>query len=107
METLDRLLSEIAAAQRAGFKHVKLKYRPGWEINMISAVRAAFPDLVIHVDCNSAYTLDDVPMFETLDRFDLAMIEQPLAHDDLVDHAALQSRLRTPICLDESIVTLA
>jgi o-succinylbenzoate synthase len=107
METLDRLLSEIAAAQRAGFKRVKLKYRPGWEINMVSAVRAAFPDLVMHVDCNSAYTLDDVPMFKALDRFNLAMIEQPLAHDDLVDHAALQALLRTPVCLDESIVTVA
>lgn len=107
METLDRLLAETAAAQRAGFKRVKLKYRPGWEINMVSAVRAAFPDLVMHVDCNSAYTLDDAPMFEALDRFNLSMIEQPLAHDDLVDHAALQARLRTPVCLDESIVTVA
>jgi O-succinylbenzoate synthase len=107
MESLDRLLGEIAAAKRAGFQRVKLKYRPGWEIDMISAVRGAFPDLVIHVDCNSAYTLDDLPMFETLDHFNLAMIEQPLAHDDLSDHAALQAQLRTPICLDESIVTVA
>ncbi len=90
METLDQLLGEVAAAQQAGFKRVKLKYRPGWEINMLSAVRSAFPDLVIHVDCNSAYSLDDLPMFEALDRFNLAMIEQPLAHDDLADHAALQ-----------------
>ena len=70
-------------------------------------MRAAFPDLVIHVDCNSAYTLDDRPMFEVLDQFNLAMIEQPLTHDDLNDHAALQACLRTPICLDESIVTPA
>ena len=107
METLERLLGEIAAAQQAGFRRVKLKYRPGWELNLVRAVRAAFPDLVIHVDCNSAYTLADLPMFEELDRFNLAMIEQPLAHDDLADHAVLQARLRTPICLDESIVSLA
>jgi O-succinylbenzoate synthase len=107
METLEGLLGEIAAAQQAGFQRVKLKYRPGWELNMVRAVRAAFPDLVIHVDCNSAYTLDDLPMFEELDQFNLAMIEQPLAHDDLADHAVLQARLRTPICLDESIVSVA
>lgn len=107
METLDKLLGEVAAAQQAGFKRVKLKYRPGWEIDMVSAVRAAFPDLVIHVDCNSAYTLADLPMFESLDRFNLAMIEQPLAHDDLADHAVLQARLDTAVCLDESIVTVA
>jgi O-succinylbenzoate synthase len=107
METLDGLLAEVARAQQAGYRRVKLKYRPGWEVDMVSAVRAAFPDLVIHVDCNSAYTLDDRPMFEALDQFNLAMIEQPLAHDDLNDHAALQACLRTPICLDESIVTPA
>ncbi len=107
METLDRLLAEIEVAKRAGFKRLKLKYRPGWELDMVSAVRAAFPDLTVHVDCNSAYTLDDLPMFKKLDDFNLAMIEQPLAHDDLMDHAALQAHLRTPVCLDESIVTLA
>ncbi|MGD8430646.1 MAG: enolase C-terminal domain-like protein, partial [Ectothiorhodospiraceae bacterium] len=61
---------------------------------------------VIHVDCNSGFTLDDIPMFRSLDRFELAMIEQPLAHDDLVDHARLQAVLDTPICLDESIISV-
>lgn len=107
METLDQLLAEIYKAQAAGFTRLKLKYRPGWELNMIAPVRAAFPDLVIHVDCNSAYSLADLPMFEALDHYDLAMIEQPLAHDDLWDHAQLQRQLKTPICLDESIISVA
>lgn len=107
METVDRLLDEIATAQAAGFERVKLKYRPGWELNMVQRVRAVFPELVIHVDCNSAYTLADRAMFQALDAYGLAMIEQPLTHDDLLDHAALQRDLRTPLCLDESITSPA
>ncbi|MHB9130958.1 MAG: o-succinylbenzoate synthase [Armatimonadota bacterium] len=103
MESIDALLAEIDTAVRAGFKRIKLKYRPGWELEMVSAVRAAFPDTVFHVDCNSAYHLDALPMFKALDAYGLAMIEQPLAHDDLVDHARLQGEIATPICLDESI----
>jgi o-succinylbenzoate synthase len=106
MESLDALLAEVEKATRAGFKRLKLKYRPGWELDMVAAVREAHPDLVMHVDCNSAYTLDDLQMFRELDRFGLAMIEQPLRHDDLVDHARLQAEIRTPVCLDESIVSV-
>ena len=107
MDSIDELLETIAGAVEAGFKRVKLKYRPGWDLPMIEAVRGAFPDLTVHVDCNSAYTLDDLPMLRRLDEFGLSMIEQPLAHDDLLDHAALQREIRTPICLDESIVSPA
>ncbi len=107
MESLDALLAEVERVVQAGFKRLKLKYRPGWEVAMVAAVRAAHPKMVIHVDCNSAYTLDDLPMFRELDGYGLAMIEQPLAHDDLVDHAALQRAIATPICLDESITTPA
>ena len=103
METIDALLAEIDGAVQAGFRRVKLKFRPGWELEMVDAVRRAFPDTVFHVDCNSAYRLDALPMLRKLDRYNLAMIEQPLAHDDLVDHAVLQAQLETPICLDESI----
>lgn len=103
METIDALLAEIEGAIKAGFRRVKLKYRPGWELEMVGAVRQTFPNTVFHVDCNSAYRLDALPMFRKLDRCGLAMIEQPLAHDDLVDHATLQASLETPICLDESI----
>ena len=107
METVDRLLEAIHTANQQGYKRVKLKYRPGWDLTMIEAVRKTFPDTTFHVDCNSAYTLDDREMFKQLDRYDLAMIEQPLMHDDLIDHAALQAQISTPICLDESITSLA
>ena len=105
MESIDALLEAIGGAVEQGYKRVKLKYRPGWELDMIGAVREAFGDTAIHVDCNSAYNLHDLDMFQRLDHYGLTMIEQPLSHDDLVDHAKLQAYLRTPICLDESITS--
>lgn len=107
MDSLDDLLRVIDSAVKDGMKRVKLKCMPGWDLDMVAAVRKAFPKLVFHVDANSAYTLDDLPMFKKLDRHGLAMIEQPLAHDDLMDHAELQRQLETPICLDESITSPA
>ena len=107
METIDALLGKIDQAVQAGFKRVKLKYAPGWDLKMVAAVRQTFPDMVFHIDCNSAYTLDDLPMFKKLDDYNLAMIEQPLMHDDLIDHATLQKEIATPICLDESITSPA
>lgn len=107
METVDRLLDAIDAANQRGYKRVKLKYRPGWDLPMIEAVRKRFPDTTVHIDCNSAYTLDDRAMFQRLDNYSLAMIEQPLTHDDLIDHATLQTQIHTAICLDESITSLA
>jgi O-succinylbenzoate synthase len=106
MESIDLLLETVAGAVRAGFKRVKLKFRPGWELEMVAAVRQAFPSTTFHVDCNSAYTLADAPMLRKLDNYGLAMIEQPLMHDDLLDHAELQRQLATPICLDESITSV-
>jgi o-succinylbenzoate synthase len=105
MGNVELLLMTIDSAVKAGFKRIKLKYRPGWELDMISAVRKNFPDTVFHVDCNSAYTLDDIEMLKQLDKFNLAMIEQPLMHNDLIDHATLQKQIKTPICLDESITS--
>ncbi|NLX21460.1 MAG: o-succinylbenzoate synthase [Phycisphaerae bacterium] len=105
MESLDALLGKIDEAVRAGFARVKLKYAPDWDLAMVAEVRRSFPKLVFHIDCNSAYTLADLPMFRELDRFGLAMIEQPLMHDDLIDHATLQKQIATPICLDESITS--
>jgi O-succinylbenzoate synthase len=96
---LDKVEREIAA----GYRRVKIKIKPGQDVALVEAVRARFPDVPLMVDANSAYTLDDLPLLRELDRFGLMMIEQPLAWDDLVDHAALQRQLRTPICLDESI----
>jgi O-succinylbenzoate synthase len=107
MESIDLLLQTIDTAVKAGFKRVKLKYRPGWELDMIRAVRKAFPNMIFHVDCNSVYTLENTEMLKRLDEFDLAMIEQPLMNDDLIDHATLQRQIKTPICLDESITSPA
>lgn len=106
MASFDELLTAIGQAVDRGFKRVKLKYGPGWDIAMLEAVRSVHPNLTIHIDCNSGYRLDDLPMFQALDRFGLTMIEQPLQHDDLIDHATLGRAIETPICLDESINSL-
>ena len=106
MDSLDDLVHGIGKAVDAGFKRVKLKFRPGWDLDMLEAVRSTFPDHTFHIDCNSGYRIGDLPLFKQVDRFGLAMIEQPLAHDDLVDHAKLAAALETPVCLDESITSL-
>ena len=106
MENLSSLIEKIQEAVNSGFKRVKLKFRRGWDIEMVRTVREFFPNLVFHVDCNSSYRLDDLDLFLSLDEFGLAMIEQPLAHDDLLDHAELQRQIATPICLDESICSV-
>jgi O-succinylbenzoate synthase len=106
MDSIDELIRAIGGAADAGFGRVKLKFRPGWDLDMLHAVRGTFPKLTIHIDCNSGYRLADLPMFRQIDTFHLSMIEQPLGHDDLVDHAKLAKQIETPICLDESITSL-
>ena len=108
-DSLDTLMGKIQAAIDQGFPRIKLKFRPGWDRDMVAAVRATFPKFTFHIDCNAAYTLADAELFRSLDRYELAMIEQPLADDglSLVDHAALQAQLATPVCLDESGHSLA
>ncbi|MCB9873938.1 MAG: o-succinylbenzoate synthase [Planctomycetaceae bacterium] len=106
MDSVDELLAAIAPAVEAGFPRVKLKFRPGWDIDMLRAVRRTFPKQVFHIDCNSGYRLADVELFRAIDEFNLAMIEQPLPHDDVYQHAQLQAQICTPICLDESITNL-
>jgi O-succinylbenzoate synthase len=101
--TLDELLAQVEGYVAAGYARVKLKIKPGWDVAVVRAVRERWPGLALQVDANSAYTLADAPLLRALDDFDLLLIEQPLHHDDMVDHAALQRQLRTPICLDESI----
>jgi O-succinylbenzoate synthase len=86
-----------------GYARIKLKIAPGTDIAVVAAARERFPDVRLMVDANSAYTLADAGHLAALDAFDLMMVEQPLAHDDIVDHATLAGQLRTPICLDESI----
>ncbi|UWQ35386.1 o-succinylbenzoate synthase (plasmid) [Leisingera sp. M527] len=101
------LLARIGQAVDRGFPRVKLKFNRNCGYDMIAAARAAFPDTVMHIDCNSGFTLDDIDLFRKLDGLDLAMIEQPLGYDDLIDHATLQREIATPICLDESITSAA
>ena len=101
----EKLLSAVAASVKGDFSRTKLKFRRDSGVEMVASVREAFPDLVMHIDCNSGFTLSDLPLFKELDKLNLAMIEQPLASDDLVDHSKLQAQLETPICLDESITS--
>ena len=105
-DSVAAMCDEIAAAFDEGYTRVKLKYRPGWDVEMLRFVRGRFPTQTFHIDCNSGYRISDLEMFGRLDDFNLAMIEQPLQHDDLVDHARLQQEIRTPICLDESIASV-
>lgn len=105
-DSLEMLLEKIQGAIDQGYPRVKLKFRPGWDLNMLDAVRSTFPSFTFHIDCNSGYTLADADLFRKVDRYRLAMIEQPLQADDLVDHAELQKMLDTPVCLDESIHSL-
>jgi len=101
--TVDHLLDRMASFLDQGYRRVKIK--PSWDLDVLKEVRRAFPDVPLMLDANSAYSLDDVPLFQSLDDYDLMMIEQPLGYDDLLDHARLQAQIRTPLCLDESITT--
>lgn len=103
--SIEALLEVVEGYVSAGYQRVKLKIKPGWDVEPTRAVRERWPDLRLQVDANSIYTLDQAPQLAKLDEFELLLIEQPLAHDDIIDHAKLQRQLRTPICLDESIVS--
>ena len=83
-----------------------MKIKPGYDVEVMRELRNHFPDVPLMADANSAYTLDDIELLKQLDEFNLTMIEQPLASDDIIDHATLQKQLTTPICLDESIHSL-
>lgn len=102
-ESLERTVDLARQHVEEGYRRVKLKIKPGWDVQPVAAVREALPEVSLTVDANSAYRLADARRLQELDAFGLDYIEQPLAHDDLVDHAALQGLLSTPICLDESI----
>lgn len=105
MDSIDDLLLAITGAIGDRFPRIKLKFRPGWDVEMLAAVRRAAPDHPIHIDCNSGYQLTDIDLFRRVDDFKLEMIEQPLQYDDILDHAELQSQIQTAICLDETIVS--
>ncbi len=106
-DTTAELLERVEGYLAEGYRRIKLKIEPGLDVERVAAVRSAHPDIALSVDANAAYTLDDVEIFRSLDAFDLLMIEQPLHHDDLVEHAKLQAQIRTDICLDESIRSAA
>ena len=102
-QTPEALIEKIEIELAAGYQRIKIKIKPGWDLNIIAKVREQFPGIRLMADANSAYTLADVALFLELDQFDLMMVEQPLAHDDIFDHAELQRQITTPVCLDESI----
>lgn len=99
------LLRTVASYLRDGYKRIKIKIKPGYEVEPVRAIRKEYPDIPLQVDANSAFSLHDIHMLKQLDNFNLLLIEQPLAHDDILDHSKLQKELSTPICLDESIHT--
>jgi O-succinylbenzoate synthase len=105
--TLDALLDRVARALDEGYARIKLKIEPGRDVDLLAEVRARYAEATLSVDANGAYTLADAPRLQALDPLALQMLEQPLACDDLVDHARLQERLTTPICLDEGIASEA
>jgi O-succinylbenzoate synthase len=100
------MLKKVEKEVTAGYQRIKIKIKPGRDVQMIRAIRKEFPDITMSVDANSAYTLNDVALLQQLDEFNLLMIEQPLPYDDIIDHATLQPQLKTAICLDESILSV-
>jgi o-succinylbenzoate synthase len=102
-DSLEDLAGHVARELAAGYRRIKIKIKPGWDLEPVAMIRDRFGSIPLMVDANAAYTLDDAAHLAKLDAFDLMMIEQPLDDDDIVDHARLQQRMSTPICLDESI----
>jgi O-succinylbenzoate synthase len=106
-DTTEELRARVDEHLEQGYRRIKLKIMPGVDVERVAAIRADHPDILLSVDANAAYTVEDIEIFRALDAFDLLMIEQPLHHEDLVRHATLQAQIRTPICLDESIRSAA
>ncbi len=102
-ESPEILIEKISNELAAGYQRIKVKIKPGWDLKVIELIRRQFGDIRLLGDANSAYTLAEASLFRELDRFNLMMVEQPLAYDDIFDHAELQQQIQTPICLDESI----
>lgn len=102
-DDFDDLIREIGKCVDGGAPRIKLKAGPGWDIEMLEAVRSTFPNEIIHIDCNSGYDRSQIDLFKKMDKFNLAMIEQPFSPGDLFGHAMLQKAIDTPVCLDESV----
>ncbi len=105
-DSLEQLADKITTELAAGYRRIKIKIKPGWDLDAVEMVRSRFGPIPLMVDANAAYRLSDASHLARLDRFDLMMIEQPLDYDDVADHATLQRQIQTPICLDESIHTV-
>ena len=102
-DSIEQLLEKIEIEVSAGYRRIKVKVKPGWDVNVLERIRSRWSEIVLSCDANSAYTMDDVEHLRKFDQFNLLMIEQPLWNDDIYYHARLQRELRTAICLDESI----
>jgi O-succinylbenzoate synthase len=102
-DSLEQLMQKVETELAAGYQRIKIKVKPGWDIEAFERIRARWPKILLSCDANSAYTLDDLPLLKKFDAYDLLMIEQPLWHDDFYFHATLQKQLKTRICLDEAI----
>ena len=107
MNPIPQTVDSVAWHVEQGYKRVKLKIEPGWDVELLAAVRAKFPDIELTVDANSAYTLEMIDLLRKIDEFGLHYIEQPLHWDDMLDHATLATKLRTELCLDESLTSPA
>ena len=105
-EDIVDLVRKVGGFIQEGYKRIKVKIKPGYDVEVMRELRRNFPDIPLMADANSAYTLEDIDVLKQLDQFNLMMIEQPLASDDIIDHAVLQKAITTPICLDESIHSL-
>jgi O-succinylbenzoate synthase len=101
--SVEQLLEKIETELAAGYRRIKVKVKPGWDVNVLERIRAKWPDILLSCDANSAYRLDDLEHLKRFDAFNLLMIEQPLWNDDIFFHARLQKQIKTAICLDESI----
>lgn len=104
---VEDLVSLAAPFVARGYRRLKIKIKPGWDLEPVDTMRRRFEGVPLMVDANCAYSMADLPLFQAMDRLGLLMIEQPFGHEDLVDHADLQSRLKTPVCLDESAASVA
>lgn len=104
-DSFDELLTRVEYYLSQGYQRVKVKIKPAWDTEVLSALRQNFPEIPLMVDANGAYTMEDSEILKQLDDYNLMMIEQPLHYEDLADHARLQKQLRTPLCLDESITS--
>lgn len=100
---VEQLLDKVSTELAAGYRRIKVKCKPGWDVKVFEQIRQRWPEIVLSCDANSAYTLADLEHLKTFDQFKLLMIEQPLWHDDVYFHGQLQKQLSTPLCLDESI----